>query len=254
LHCSETNLAVTADQDIHSAVSVLARGTAELGIAVQSTHRALFAAYLRELLDWNTRINLTAIDDPSSVATHHFLDSLTCLTVVQPKLGDWVVDVGTGAGFPGVPLKILRPDLRLTLLDSLQKRIAFLEHLVSALRLADVTLCHARAEDAGRSSAHRERYDLVLSRAVAQLRVLAELCLPLAKVGGTFLAMKGPKGYEEIAEAGNALRALGGEIAQVKELQLPIAGEQRLLIVVRKVEPTPHKYPRKAGQPTRSPL
>lgn len=252
--CGAAVLQMTLVSNTHSALKALIQRAADLGLMIGEHQQAQFAAYLRELLDWNTRMNLTAIEDPPSVATHHFLDSLTCLTVVQPSLGAPVVDVGTGAGFPGLPLKIVRPDLRLTLLDSLRKRITFLEHLVSVLGLTDVLLCHMRAEDAGRSPAHRERYDVVLSRAVAELRVLAELCLPLARVGGTFVAMKGPKAHEELAHAGNALKALGGEVADVRELRLPLADERRVLIVVRKHTQTPRRYPRKAGEPARRPL
>lgn len=245
---------MTPEHHTHSALQALTQGAADLGLVIGKDQQVQFAAYLRELLDWNTRMNLTAIEDPPSVATHHFLDSLTCLTVLQPSPGASVVDVGTGAGFPGLPLKIVRPDLRLTLLDSLRKRIIFLEHLVAVLGLTDVSLCHMRAEDAGRSPAYRERYDVVLSRAVAELRVLAELCLPLARVGGTFVAMKGPRGHEELAHAGNALKALCGEVADVREMRLPLADERRVLIVVRKCAPTPRGYPRKAGEPARRPL
>ncbi|MGQ9524281.1 MAG: 16S rRNA (guanine(527)-N(7))-methyltransferase RsmG [Armatimonadota bacterium] len=245
---------MTFEQSMESAARVLADGAAAFDIELTRPQQAQFSAYLRELLAWNRRMNLTAITDPVSVATHHFLDSLSCLTVVRPDPGARVIDVGTGGGFPGVPVKIVRPDIELTLLDSLRKRIVFLEHLVSVLGLSEVTLCHARAEDAGRSPVHREAYDVVLSRAVAQLSVLVEYCLPLARVGGTFVAMKGPKGHEELAEAENALKVLGGEVVEVEELQLPVAGERRLLVVIRKARRTPGRYPRKAGEPSRHPL
>ena len=205
-----------------------------------------FSVYCGMLQDWNRRMNLTAITDDRGVAEKHFLDSLLPLTLWELPRGAALIDVGTGAGFPGVPMKLLRPDLRLTLLDSLQKRLNFLSALCGELGV-QAELVHARAEDAGRDPGRRERYDIATSRAVAGMGVLAEYCLPLLRVGGVLLAMKGSGGREEAQEGEEAIALCGGRLREVKEYTLP-GGDRRTLLVVEKERPTPKKYPRRAGQ------
>lgn len=210
---------------------------------------AAFIAYAGLLLEWNGRMNLTAITEPREIAQKHFADSL--LPAALLPLGASAIDVGTGAGFPGLPLKILRPDIKLTLLDSLQKRIGFLQALCKELGLWDVTFLHARAEDAARKSGLRETFDIALSRAVAPCRVLLELTLPFLRVGGQSLMYKGPQAGEELAEAGRALALLKGE-ARIEAYPAPW-GERRVIVAV-KTGPTPKAYPRKAGTPAKDPL
>jgi len=210
---------------------------------------AAFEAYNRILLDWNTRMNLTAITEPEQVATKHFADSLLPADLL-PK-GARVIDVGTGAGFPGLPLRIIRPDIKLTLLDSLQKRIGFLQALCEELGFADVEFIHARAEDGARQNALRGRFDIALSRAVAPCQVLLELTVPFLRIGGKSLMYKGPQAEEELCCAARALTLLNSE-ASIVEYPAPW-GERRVIIATKKGE-TPKAYPRKAGTPAKSPL
>lgn len=236
------------------AAELIREGAEALGIPLAPGEPERYATYERELLDWNQRMNLTATTDPREIAVKHVLDSLTCFLAVSAGKGARTLDVGTGAGFPGMVLKIHAPETPLVLLDSTKKKLDFLAHLAEALGLAGVETLHARAEDAGRDRRHRERYDLVTARAVAELRVLLELCLPFVRVGGAFLAMKGPRGDEEVAPAKRALSLLGGEIERVVPLSLPFGAGERRLILVRKRKPTLPAYPRKAGTPSRTPL
>ena len=203
------------------------------------------------LLEKNQVMNLTAITEPDQVATLHLLDSLAVWTV-HPMDGQQVIDVGTGAGFPGLPLKIAHPDLQLTLLDSLGKRVAFLEEVCAALGLTGVQCVHGRAEEF--AADHREIYDAAMSRAVANLRLLAELCLPLVKVGGAFLSMKSTDCEAELSEAKNAIRLLGGKTERVVDYTIPGTDVTHRVIVVRKVSPTPKKYPRRFAQMKKQPL
>lgn len=205
-----------------------------------------FARYCGMLQDWNRRMNLTAITDDRGVAEKHFLDSLLPLTLWEIPAGASLIDVGTGAGFPGIPMKLLREDLRLTLLDSLQKRLNFLEAVCGALEI-EAERVHARAEDAGRDRRHRERYDAAVSRAVAGVGLLAEYCLPLLRTGGVMLALKGSGGAAEAAEGEPMIRRCGGALRGVKEYALP-GGDRRTLVVVEKVSPTPKQYPRTSAQ------
>jgi len=222
------------------------------GLALDRRQLDQFVAYASELRRWNERVNLTAITDEREIVTRHFLDSLRCALSwgVSPHN---LVDVGTGAGFPGLPLKILRPKLRLTLVESVEKKAAFLQHITAELGLSDVAVVVARAEAAGRDAAHRERYDVATARAVAELRVLAEYCLPLCRVGGRFLAPKGGQIEREIADAQAAISRLGGRLASVEAVDLPEV-ERRTLVVVEKVAPTPEQYPRAVGIPSKRPL
>lgn len=203
------------------------------------------------LIETNKVMNLTAITDPEDVATLHFLDSAALLTL-ESFSGKSVVDVGTGAGFPGLPLRVLEPSIRLTLLDSLNKRIQFLETVCRELDLPDVACVHARAEEF--AAEHRGSYDLAVSRAVASLPVLAELCLPLVKVGGSFLAMKSVDSDQELAAAETALRTLGGETVQVRDYAIPGTDVRHRLVLVKKIRETPKKYPRLFAKIKKNPL
>src|SRR5690606_4546261 len=224
------------------------------GIALSDAQLAQFETYGRELAEWNEKMNLTAIKEREQVYVKHFYDSVSLSFFVPMAEVGCVADIGTGAGFPGIPLKIVFPHLKLVLVDSLAKRVRFLEHVVGRLGLSGVACCHARAEDAARDPGLRDAFDLVTARAVARLPVLAELCLPFAAPGGRFVAMKGPDAEEEVRESARSLRELGGELVKVHRLVLPVERAERLLIEVRKKRPTPAAYPRKAGIPARQPL
>jgi 16S rRNA (guanine527-N7)-methyltransferase len=233
-------------------MNVLQETAASWGLALSQTQLDQFATYTRELRAWNERLNLTAITTDEGIAVRHFLDSLRC-ALDWGDAPDSLIDVGSGAGFPGLPLKLLRPELRLTLLESIEKKAAFLRHMVALLDLRDVQVVTARAEAAGRDAAHREQYSVTVARAVAELRVLAEYCLPLCRVGGRFLAPKGDQIAQELADAQAAIRTLGGGEPAVEPVLLPQT-EPRTLVVVRKVAPTPPQYPRAVGVPARRPL
>lgn len=224
----------------------------QIGVKVSPAQAEQFQAYLELLLEWNEKINLTAITDPSEVVEKHFVDSLTLLSHCKLKEGAKVIDVGTGAGFPGLPLKIVRPDIQLTLLDGLNKRLNFLGEVCSALGI-QAERVHKRAEEAGLDHKMRESFDVVTARAVAPLNVLCEYCLPLVKMKGFFIAMKGPGAAEELQQAENALEILGGTDVKLISLELPEAGE-RSLVVVQKKEFTPKGYPRHGGTITKHPL
>ena len=206
-----------------------------------------FETYYAMLADWNTRVNLTAITDPEGVAKKHFLDSLAAASYL--KQGASVVDVGTGAGFPGLPLLILRPDLKVTLIDSLQKRLVFLDAVLKELKLSAICV-HARAEDAGQNPLYREKFDVALTRAVSALPVLCELTLPLVKVGGLSIAYKGDAA-EELKSSENALKLLH---ASAERVIIPADYGARELVLLKKTGSTPKQYPRKAGTPAKSPL
>lgn len=206
-----------------------------------------FRHYLRELAAWNRRFNLTRITAPEEILAKHFLDSLSCALVADFSGGGRLIDVGTGAGFPGLPLKIAFPALRVTLLDSLQKRLNFLERLAAELELTDVEVVHLRAEEAGQDPRYRERFDWTVARAVARLDLLAGWMLPLARPGGCAIAMKGPDVTEELATARPAIAALGGGVPEVTSFELPLVPVGRSLIRIPKARPTPRGYPRMAG-------
>lgn len=226
----------------------------EMNLKVTEGQMELFARYDDFLIDNNLRVNLTRIIDPCEVAVKHFGDSLTLLAQDIFPPGATVIDVGTGAGFPGIPLAICRSDLQVTLVDSLRKRIAFLNELIQVLGLSNVTLVWGRAEELGQNPQYRERFDIVIARAVAPLKVLAELCLPLVKRNGVFLAMKGPKADEEVEAAAKALKTVGGTLVCTNTVVLPLLSEIRSLVHISKSNPTPPGYPRKAGTPERQPL
>ncbi|WP_270448790.1 16S rRNA (guanine(527)-N(7))-methyltransferase RsmG [Lactobacillus delbrueckii] len=215
-----------------------------------------FKTYFKELVRVNEHVNLTRITDEDEVYLKHFYDSVTPL-LLWPEVfaeGAKLCDVGAGAGFPSLPIKILRPDLEVTIVDSLGKRLNFLSDLLEKLGIEGVNLVHGRAEDVGQNPDYREKFDLVTARAVARMSVLSEYCLPLAKVGGKFLALKGPRADEELEDAKSALEKLGGEAVFSQVFTLPGSDEERTLVLVDKVKATPGKYPRQAGTPNRKPL
>lgn len=223
-----------------------------IGVKVLPEQAECFQRYMELLLEWNEKMNLTAITAPEEIVEKHFIDSLTLFSVCQVKQGAKVADVGTGAGFPGIPLKILRPDLRLTLLDGLNKRLVFLAEVCDTLGLS-CTRVHKRAEEAGLDPTVREGFDLVVARAVAPLPVLCEYCIPLVKMKGHFVAMKGPGVKEELEASQNALAVLGGTDVRLCPLSLP-GGEERNLVVVQKKQFTPKGYPRHGGTIVKHPL
>jgi 16S rRNA (guanine527-N7)-methyltransferase len=206
-----------------------------------------FQKYFELLAEWNEKMNLTAITDESGVALKHFADSLSLLNFVDIPQNSSLADVGTGAGFPGVVLKIARPDIKLTLIDSLNKRLVFLGEVCAQLGI-EAELIHSRAEDGARDEKLRESFDFAVSRAVARMNVLSEYCLPYVKVGGAFCAMKGAQASEEFKESLNAINTLGGKLEKKYFFELPENGGERAIAVVRKVKNTPQKYPRQSGK------
>jgi len=235
----------------------LTAGARDLQIKLSDHHLIAFEVYYQELMAWNQRFNLTAITDWEGVLVRHFLDSLSCLKAIpEGKLtcGAQVIDAGTGAGFPGLPLKIVCPGMRLTLLEATGKKVTFLEHIVRMLGLEDVEVIHGRAEELGQHPAHRERYDWALARAVAEMPTLAEYLLPFVRVGGAMLAQKGEGAAAEVHGGETAITTLGGRVQQLIPVELRGLAETRYLVVVSKVAATPQKYPRRPGIPRKRPL
>lgn len=233
--------------------STLAQGLQDWELTLSNSQLEAMVEFAQLIVETNRTLNLTRILEPQEMAVKNFLDSLSILKL------DWtenlqVLDLGTGAGFPGVPLAIARPSWSLVLLDSLRKRLNFLEEAATALGLENVSTLHARAEDAGQAKEHRETYDLVVSRAVAHLPVLLELCLPLVKVGGYFVAYKSSEAESELEKSSKALKELQGKLEQVFPLELPLQMGERNLLVFRKIAATPPTYPRRAGIPNKKPL
>jgi len=213
-----------------------------------------FAKYYELLVEWNEKMNLTGLTEKTDVYLKHFYDSISLAFYIDMDEYTSICDVGAGAGFPSIPLKICFPHLEVTIIDSLQKRIRFLEHLAQELNLKGVQFVHSRAEDAGQNKKYRERYDLVTARAVARMSVLSELCIPFAKVDGIFAAMKGSHFDDELSDGERAIQVLGGQIDQVHTFHLPLEESERSIVVIDKVKATKKKYPRKAGTPNRSPI
>ena len=223
----------------------------DFGIALTPEQFAAFQTFSRDLITANERVNLTAITDPDAIALKHFLDSLSLALFVRNA--QTLIDIGSGAGFPGIPLKIALPHLRVTLVEATGKKVSFLNQIITTLNLRDITAIQARAEDLGRDEKHREQYDVAVARAVADLAILSEYALPFVRVGGIFIAQKGKDVEEEVHRADQAIATLGGRVREIVPVQLPEL-EQRHLIVVEKISPTPKEYPRRAGLPERKPL
>lgn len=221
-------------------------------VSINESQLSAFGRYADLLVEWNEKINLTAITDPKGIEEKHFLDSCLPLNLFDIPSNAAVIDVGTGAGFPGIPFKIMRPDISLTLLDSLQKRIGFLNAVLDAVSLSAEAV-HGRAEDMGKLSNMREQYDIATARAVARLSVLSEYCLPFVKVEGYFIALKGGDCSDEIDASLNAIGTLGGKLEKAVEYQLP-SGDRRTLVVIKKIKPTLAAYPRPKGKMNKKPL
>ena len=224
----------------------------QLQIKLNEKQKEQFYNYMKLLIEWNEKINLTAIVDPKEIVLKHFVDSLTISKYI--KENRYIADVGTGAGFPGIPLKILRADIKVVLVDSLNKRIKFLDEVINKLELTNIKTIHSRAEEFGQNKEYREKFDIVTSRAVANLATLSEYLLPLAKIEGKCLCMKGPDIEEEIKNGENAIEILGGTIENVYQFNLPQSDIKRTIIEIEKIKSTNPKYPRKAGTPAKEPL
>lgn len=234
--------------------TILKDGCKEMNIEIEEKQIDQFILYKDILLEWNEMMNLTAITDEKDVMIKHFLDSLSCMQSKYLKSEGKMIDVGTGAGFPGIPLKMSLPNIQLTLLDSLKKKLGFLEEVSKQLGLQGVEFVHGRAEDIAQDENHREKYDLAVSRAVASLNVLVEYCLPFVKVGGYFICQKGPGIIEELPQAEKAIRVLGGEVVEQIAIPLPFSDRIHHIVVIKKIKQTPIKFPRKAGKPSKEPI
>ncbi|MBC8780265.1 16S rRNA (guanine(527)-N(7))-methyltransferase RsmG [Staphylococcus capitis] len=234
-------------------VEWLSKKLSEHGIELSETQKEQFQTYYQLLVEWNEKMNLTSITEEHDVYLKHFYDSITPSFYYDFDGELTICDVGAGAGFPSIPLKIVFPELKVTIVDSLNKRIQFLNHLAAELGLQDVSFVHDRAESYGKG-AYRESYDIVTARAVARLTVLSELCLPLVKKGGQFIALKSSKGEEELQEANFAINILGGNVKETFSFELPEDAGERQMIVIDKRRQTSKKYPRKPGTPNKSPL
>lgn len=224
--------------------NILTKYANETKINLNEEEIDLFYTYMQELLEWNEKINLTAITDPEEIALKHFVDSL----IIEKHIkGNTLIDIGTGAGFPAIPVKIHNKNLNIALLDSLNKRINFLNNVIEKLKLGKIKAVHGRAEDFGRDNEYREKFDMVTSRAVAELSILCEYMLPFVKVGGICICMKG-QGQEEIENAKEKISLLGGKIIKIEKYKLPLTDMERTIIIIKKVKETPGKYPRKPNQ------
>ena len=224
------------------------------GIELTEECAEKFEQFRETLIETNKYLNLTSITEDEEVNYKHFLDSLLPMKKIEFKKNAKVIDIGTGGGFPGLPMKFYRDDLDITLLDSLNKRIKFLKDTIYKMELLKIEAIHGRAEELGRQKQYREVYDYAISRAVSRLNTLVEYSLPFVKVGGYFISMKGPSGKEEAEEAKNAIKLLGGEIVDIIEYQLDYEDSDRTLVVIKKISPTPKKYPRGGGKPKNKPL
>lgn len=243
-------------------MDLLVRGCAQLGIPLSERQVEQFRLYFELLADWNQKINLTAIDDLEGVQTKHFLDCLTGLPLIREELGGngkptqtiRAIDVGAGAGFPGLPLKIAWPELKLVLLDGTGKKVRFLQDVVAALKLTQVEVVQGRAEEVGHDEGYRGQFDLVTARAVARLNTLVEYLLPFTRQGGYVVAYKGPGAADEFMEARKAIDLLGGEVVRFAPVEVPLLEEERRILLIRKTRRTPPQYPRGQGLPRKSPL
>lgn len=224
------------------------------GLSVSPGQLAQFERYYELLVEWNEKMNLTGITERDAVYEKHFYDSVSLAFYIDMTNIDSLADIGSGAGFPSIPLKIMFPHIKVTIVDSLNKRISFLKHLAEQLELENVNCVHGRAEDIARLPEHRDQYDLATARAVARLNVLNEFCLPFVRQGGLFAAMKGAKSEEEVTEAGASFRLLKAKVIAQHELKLPQEQSERHIVLAEKLERTPRAYPRKAGTPLKQPI
>ena len=237
-----------------SNIEILRQGIEDFGIEASDKMLADFQKYKEILVEWNQKMNLTGIEDEKEVFIKHFLDSVSAVTKGYIKNGMSLIDVGTGAGFPGMPLRICLPELKVTLLDSLNKRINFLQEVANQLDIDDIEFIHGRAEDFGKSEEYREGFDIATARAVAGLPALMEFCVPFVKVGGYFVCLKGPNANLELEESKKAMEALGLEYIEKIDIKLPEIDLDHNILVFKKVKNTPSKYPRKAGKVTKNPI
>ena len=253
---------ITSEEDISRAKEIspfLTSGSSDISVPLSAESIRAFQVYAAMLRKWNEKMNLTNIVDDQGIAIRHFIDSLTLVSHIEEeekKKGRkelTLIDVGTGAGFPGIPLKVTMPELKITLLDSLKKRISFLDAVCEQLQLTGITTVHSRAEDGAKNKQYREKFDIATARAVASLPTLCEYCLPYVKTGGIFLAMKG-HAEEEIGQAAKAIVTLGGTIEDVHEFQLPGTDMRRTILLIRKIRPTPASYPRSQGKADKEPI
>lgn len=235
-------------------LTILEEGCRELGITLDEIQKKQFTDFYEYLVEKNKVMNLTGITEFQEVLVKHFLDSLACVKAVDMSRIKRIMDIGTGAGFPGVPLKIAFPHLEACLLDSLKKRVNFLEETFQMLKLENITAIHGRAEEYAKNKQYRETYDLCVSRAVSNLATLSEYCLPYVKTGGYFISYKSGTVQEEVEQAQKAVKILGGKIQDIVYFQLPDSEIQRSLVVIEKIKATPGRYPRKAGTPLKEPL
>lgn len=233
---------------------ILKKGLEDLGIIASNKVLNNFNIYREILVDWNQKMNLTGIEDEKEVYIKHFLDSVSSVKDNYIKDGVSIIDVGTGAGFPGLPLRICLENIKLTLLDSLNKRINFLQEVSNSLELDNIEFIHGRAEDFGKLEEYREQYDIATARAVAGLPILMEFCVPFIKVGGHFVCLKGPNANLELEESKAAMEALGIEFIDKIDVELPETDLNHNILVFKKVKSTPDKYPRKAGKPSKTPI
>ena len=230
----------------------LKKQAGKLNIELTNKQLEKFYSYMELLLEWNEKINLTAITNEEDIIKKHFIDSLTISKYIEGN--EKIIDVGTGAGFPGIPLKIVKENNEVILLDALKKRLKFLEEVIEKNNLMNIETIHYRAEEAGKDNKYREKFDIATSRAVAPLNILLEYLLPLIRVDGKCICMKGSNIKEEIEQSKNAIQILGGEIEKIEEFELPDSDITRTTIIVRKIANTPNKYPRKAGTPSKEPI
>jgi 16S rRNA (guanine527-N7)-methyltransferase len=233
---------------------LMSKSAEDVGFQLSKEQYEKFIAYMKLLQEWNEKVNLTAIVEDEEVIKKHFIDSMKALKREEVKKANTLIDVGTGAGFPGLPIAIMKGDINVTLLDSLNKRVNFLNTVINELALSNVITIHSRAEDGARDNKLREKFDIATSRAVANMSVLSEFCLPYVKIGGSFIALKGPSVDQEIKESMMAIKALGGELLDVCEVNIEGTELRHNLVVVKKIKECSKSYPRKAGLITKNPL